>query len=315
MKQKNVLPIIVLLIILVIISFSGLYYYRHTIISDGVVNDNNWAGFGGKLVYQIENVIEDSQSLFIDGWCFVEGQAVSDKSPIPTMRLVLADLNDYSKLRYYVSDYGINRPDVNDYYSCEVDYIKCGFEVKIPLNQLDLENTIYELLIQQNDRYGIIVRTGIYLINGKIAFDYPGLHKEIDVRGTDLEKVVKNGIIRASWDDEGLYVYQYKGKMYWITDQQCDLNNGYIEYQVGTTQPEKISSGYSNNLYKFDNKRFLFEDYEITNSINSGKYRVAVQEIPNYYAITNFYTGFITSDEEVVGVVYCPLFNSLFQSY
>ena len=116
-----------------------------------------------------------------------------------------------------------------------------------------------------------------------------------EVAGTALEEVVQNGYLRVCQPDYACYVYQYKGCLYWIADKAFHFeDNGktYIQFQLWTTQTDKLPEKRLKNKRYWDNIGGYFEKYEITGTVNCGKYRVCKRKLPTEYSITAILTGF-----------------------
>jgi hypothetical protein len=90
---------------------------------------------------------------------------------------------------------------------------------------------------------------------------------------------------------EGMYVYQYDGKLYWIATKDYTFDESgstYIRYQLHTSQINKLPSESIQN--KFDNLDFYFEQQEYKEE-NTVPYRVVIHDIPDDYIITYINTG------------------------
>lgn len=184
------------------------------------------------------------------------------------------------------------REDVNEYFLCEHDYWKSGFEAAFKTGKLDLQDGNYEVLLRVNGGKKAY-QTGNYLAKGQLVYTNPIEFKALDVAGTDLEKLVEQGVLRVYRPDYGMYVYQYEGELYWIAEPGYGFNedgNTCVQYQLDTTQVEKLPEGRLNNQWYWDNIGFWFCSKELS-GWNTGKYRVAKERIPTEYSITKIWTG------------------------
>ena len=193
-----------------------------------VDNDSSW-------VYQIDS-IEQEEDLTICGWAFETGKIMQDTK----YKLVLRDVKT-EKDFYLKMTYGFLREDVNKYFMCEYDYSTSGFEARIKANKLDLKNRTYEILIKP-ERTRKAYSTGVYCVDGKMSFVNPNEYISLDVKGTDLEPIVKDGVLQVYRPDYGTYVYQYEGALYWIAEEWSEFASEQyvVQYQMNTTQPENL---------------------------------------------------------------------------
>ena len=87
--------------------------------------------------------------------------------------------------------------------------------------------------------------------------------------------------------------------MYWIADENYAFNidgSTYLQYQLDTTQFDRLPGERTSNGWYWDNIGDYFEANEITDTMDCGRYRVSVRDIPSGYAITRAETGFYDGD-------------------
>lgn len=120
----------------------------------------------------------------------------------------------------------------------------------------------------------------------------PSEYQALEVEGTDLEEIVNQGVLRVYRPDYGMYVYQYKNTLYWIAEPDYGFvdSDTYVQYQLNTTQIERLPKIRLENEWYWDNIGFWFSEYEMK-EMNTGKYRVAKKEIPREYSIRGIWTG------------------------
>lgn len=292
MKNKKNLPnLIVIIVISIIFVISIIYYYNHTIIRDAELYEVT----PGCYAYQIETAELNNDLLKITGWCFNKDESRSDPNSVPRVRIVLVDTESYSDFHYYKADCGIPREDVNNYYHNGLDYTYCGFETEINLSKLDINNKDYEILIQPDVSSEHTIRPDLFLHEGCIMNTVSSNPDAIELTGTDLTEIVNNGLVRAYLPEIGAFVYQYNWKVYYLLDEKYPINDGWtrLEFNVGTNCPELLSE--SMQEYEFENLGFNVSDYEITDTLYAGKYRVIVHELPVEYPITYVDTGYYNS--------------------
>ena len=184
--------------------------------------------------------------------------------------------------------------DIDSYFDCEYDYSKCGFSSRLDKSLVDLENGKYMIVLKEDedDEIGLEVA---YLINGKIEYIAPEEKVELNVVGTDLENIVKEGTCLVSNPEYHIYVYQYGWNLYWIADKNYffeEDGSTLIQYQMETTQFDKLPQYRIDNGWFSSNLSDDFEINEITKKMNCGEYRVCVRAIPQDYSITRISTGY-----------------------
>lgn len=109
----------------------------------------------------------------------------------------------------------------------------------------------------------------------------------------ELRDIVENGILRVYRPDFHCWVYQKDWSLYWIVDQDFDFEDDgstYIQYQLWTTQMDKLPEKRLENNWLWDNIGGYFEDYELEG--NFGPYRVMKRDIPTAYPVTAIETGY-----------------------
>ena len=287
-KKKTIAPLITAIILVAVFAVSVVYYYHHTVIRDPEPVDP----VSSAVVCRIDSMEDDGQELLITGWAFRKDTDTVVTDPAPVLKVILSDQDEGTEDLVYKADYGIARPEVNEYFTNGYDYTNCGFQASIPLADLKADES-YEILVQQNERLPDAVRTGTVIRNGELILQDRAQYFEPDVEGTDLEEIVKEGYLCASRPDIGIYIYQKDGTLYWIIDETYDLNAGYgyLEYQLFTTQPYRLPEERSQTGLTYDSRAFAFAEAEITDSIDSGSYRVAARDIPAEYSVTCIETG------------------------
>ena len=239
-------------------------------------------GGGNPWVYQVDSVAIQKQKCILSGFVFeLNADAKSE-----VYEIVLHDL-DTGKNFFPKMEYG-KREDVNRYFECEYDYEDSGFSSSIDMKKIRGRN--YEILlrvIDEKDAY----HTGTYLLDGKLQYVNP-YENQLEVEGTDLEEIINQGKARVYRPDCGMYVYQYDNELYWIAEPEYDFVDGdtYIQYQLNTTQIERLPKYRLENGWYWDNIGFWFSECEVT-EMDTGKYRVAKKEIPQEYSIRGIWTG------------------------
>lgn len=236
-------------------------------------------------VYQIDTIEEVDGKLDITGWAF----ALNKDAKQENFEIILYDTKTrkdvYPKMSYK------SRNDVNEYFLCEYDYTESGFVASISTERLQLDSNVYEVLLKPKGKRKAF-STNVYYKDGEVIYVHPDEFVPLEVAGTDLEEVVEQGVLRVYRPDYGMYVYQYKGELYWITELDYGFVDGdtYVQFQMNTTQIEKLpeerlvyNTLWSNLGFKFSTQELLEWD--------TGKYRVAKYALPTEYSLTKIWTG------------------------
>ena len=144
---------------------------------DVIEDDFSW-------VYQVDNIEEKDNKLWIKGWAFVLNEDASKE----TYEIILYDTKTgksiYPNIAYEL------RKDVNEYFLCEYDYTDSGFVANISTRKLQLENTVYEILLRpEGERKAF--STNVYYSDGEISYVHSDEFVPLEVVGTDLEEIVE----------------------------------------------------------------------------------------------------------------------------
>lgn len=295
MKTKDNLRLQVLFCVtlsaIIIVCFLILYniiikneVYKYTIIEDI------------KIINKIENIGTDSSNISLSGFAFLLEMDSFDSS----ISLFLRNINSGKEV--WMDSKQSARPDVNSYFNCEYNFENSGFYADVKEDKLKIDEC-YEVLINL-DYYDInykkirkTVSTNRYILNGELydynpyEFDLP----DINIASNLLRKVFSDGKLCFYKKDEGMYVYQYEGKLYWVANKNFRFDESgltYIPYHLYTSQITKLPT--ESIPHKYVNLDFYFEQQEYTEE-NTATYRVAVRDIPDDYAITYILTGVFDS--------------------
>jgi len=256
------------------------------------------------LVKYIEDVKFENEELSISGWCFYRN-VDSNKSKIRVFLRNLADENDI----IWLDTQRVARDDVDAYYGGTVDYSQTGFVASKNLKKRNVEMNSYEIMItfaydeeltgKNSKEVMKTVATNRYIHNGFLS----ALRLEEDVepvRGIadEFNEILENGQLLVHRDDYGMYIYQYKGKIYWIAENKFYFEEDgttTIQYQLDTTRFDKLPIYRTENNWFYDNLGFAFEHKEII--VSGIPYRVAVSDIPTSYPVTGIETGYYTNSQ------------------
>ncbi len=294
----NVVELVAIVVLFIIINFSinQEWEQRFTLVADGP-----------QYCYGIDSFIREDDLFTLKGWFFEpksiqkNPQSVSSEGAERMIALIpieedIVGTTVENAVVMDVETMNENRPEVNEYFTCEYDYSKCGFMATLDCGDIDLNSTSYRVAIKLDaSRSSRAILTNVYITEKGVAYTDPRQSPKLDTEGTDLDKIVKEGVELVSRPDVGCYVYQLGDKLYWIADEGfafCENGSTYIQYQMDTTQIDKLPAERLENNWFWSNIGGYFEQYEITNQINCGKYRVSVRDIPKDYSVISITTGY-----------------------
>lgn len=132
-------------------------------------------------------------------------------------------------------------------------------------------------------------QTSVYINKDRLEY-VRGTVKEPDTVGTDLEWLVRAGILKVYEPLYDVYVYQFDNKLYWLIGTPLDKKVTVLCY-VYTNEPDKLPEKMKKHKLEILNFR-TGDKNEITDTIRCGKYRLFEREIPTGYNITAVRTGF-----------------------
>lgn len=280
MSTKKTIVFRVILCIFLLSIIWGVYYmgmkylWRHV---DVCADDYSW-------VFQIEDIKEEEKEWTLSGFAF-QSKVDAKKN---RAGIILQDIETGKKL-FTKSNYR-ERKDVNDYFSCQYNYLNSGFEASIKETRVNKE-AIYEILLWVKER-NVAYKTGMYIVDGELEYANPKMYEAPDLGGTGIEKIVADGVVRMYNPVQGMYVYQYEGYLYWIAEKDYDFVNGdtLVQYQATTTQVDRLPIGRLKEGWDWDNMSFWFSESELTD-VDTGEYRVTRRKIPTEYSIEKIWTG------------------------
>lgn len=254
-----------------------------------------------RLVNSFENISTVGDNIFFSGYAFN-----LEKNSINSVISVFLR-NVETEREVWLETEQIDRADVNLYFDSEYDYSNTGFKASADISKIDRDQ-IYEVFIsidyfETNDlvkkrrtvssqRY---VQNNILYSYNPNEFDVPNF----DVESVLLKEVFRNGTLCLYQKEAGMYIYQYKDKMYWIAASDFEFSKEgltYIVYSFNTSQINKLPK--NRIQHKFDRQSFYFEDNEYKEE-NTAPYRVAIRDIPNDYPITYMTTGLYDEQNEI----------------
>lgn len=217
-----------------------------------------------EFYFDIDSCVFQNETLGLKGHCFAY------EKPNETYELLLKSGDKTIQMESAIQ---LPSNDINSYYRCEEDYSNTGFEAKAEINS----NEAYEILVQWSN--GVTMTTGTFLDNGVSVHT---VNPAPDFSGTLL----------VSRPEYSFYVYQQYGELYWLCGDSFpfeDDGTTYVQYQLWTTQIDRLPQKRLEHECFWDNIGFNFEQNEIE---PFGEYRVAKSKIPEEYAVTAIVTGY-----------------------
>ncbi len=235
-------------------------------------------------VVQVDGVEKQGENVVLSGFAFkINADAKKD-----AFRIVLRNLDTgeylFPKMKY------LDRKDVNDYFLCEYDYTNSGFLATVKTEEIDLQKNEYEVLLLPHLTHSPY-RFATYISKGELLYTNPKTYEALDVEGTSIEEIVKEGVLRVYEPENHMYVYQYMGELYWIAEEEYQYwDNDVLEFLTYTTQNKRLPQQRLENNWMFDNIGFVFSSMELPEMSARG-YRVSKKEIPTEYSIKKITTG------------------------
>ena len=98
--------------------------------------------------------------------------------------------------------------------------------------------------------------------------------------------------------------------MYWVADKDFyfeEDGSTYIQYQLWTTQTDKLPEKRIENGWMWDNIGGYFENYELDRIY--GTYRVMRRELPKDYPIISILTGYHKDNEWIWKEYFRPYYE------
>ena len=132
-------------------------------------------------------------------------------------------------------------------------------------------------------------QTSVYINKDRLEY-VRGTVKEPNTVGTDLEWLVRTGILKVYEPLYDVYIYQFDNKLYWLIGTPLDKQVTVLCY-VYTNEPDKLPEKMKKHKLEILNFR-AGDNNEITGTIRCGKYRLFERAIPKDYNITAVRTGF-----------------------
>lgn len=264
----------------------GIALIIYMIVIQKIQNDKFYIkGENESYIFQLENMQQTNKKIVIEGFCFLLGQDSSQNE----YEIIL--YNKETEENFLMKLEQIKRKEVKEYFWDGYDYSYSGFSASISSKKLDLEKHCYEIMIRKKGTNGAY-KTDIYLANGKVQYHNYFGNINLEVKGTELEDVINNGILHVCRPDIGIYVYQYNMDLYWITDNnyKFDNNDFYVRFLLYTNQVDKLPEERIQNNLDSENCNFMFRAAEIE-MWNVRKYRVSKKKLDTSYSITKIVTG------------------------
>lgn len=239
-------------------------------------------------VYQIESVENINGKVRFEGWAFALNQDAEDKQ----FEIILKNIETEERI-YAAMEYK-SREDVNEYFLCEYDYTKSGFVANISNEKLS--DGVYEIIIK-NRKGRKAILTKMYYADDLMHYTNPEEFEPPYVENTEIKEIIDGGVLRVYRPDCGVYVYQYKGALYWIAETNYKgIDEDFIvQFQLNTTQIERLPEERLAHGWKWSNESFAFSKYELKEWGIEG-YRIAKCELPKEYSVTQIWTGEYIND-------------------
>ncbi len=246
--------------------------------------------------FQVDRSTFNNGEIEITGFTFRYEHA--DGEPTLTLR----SKEDEVKL---TAEYGLPRPDVNEYFLCEQNYTDCGFTARGKAEP----DTEYEIYIRWP--WSPKISTGVYIDSASIHYSPSEDFTAPDVHNApELREIVEEGTLRVYRPDYHCWVYQLGRSLYWIVEPGFTFEEDgttLIQYQMWTTQTDKLPEKRLAHGNLWDNISGHFEKYEISGDF--GEYRVMRRELPKEYSVTSIVTGYYKNGEWIWKNYFRPVYD------
>lgn len=254
-----------------------------------------------RLLREIEDVEIKDDMIKFSGWAFYPDAKNKE------VALVLRDAEGKEEEHVVLCDL-YDRDEIENYYFGETKTRNIGFLANIKEKELD-KNKCYEMLIgliyqTKNDQKGletaIKVTTNRFFYKGEI-FDYnPKDFVQPEIQDEELRSVIEKGKVRAYDKEEGLWIYQYNQKLFYVIDSRinhvCEENNLSIPVMASTSRTkllpgerQQYGSDHLGAYYASD----LYEREDVI------PYQVVEVQLPLEYPLTYIKTGLYNNEEKM----------------
>ena len=277
---------------------------------------------GNRYAYQVDKVYTDGENIVLKGWFIVLKSVQNAPQKIEDGKKIGVLLYDTNSQEITNTDSenslqkGINlyvrkedRKDVNDYFDCEFDYSSCGFVATIKKSSLDLTQKEYQVVFRiEGSEYGIL--SPYYIKNGVLSYIPSSEVMDLEVENTDIEKIVSEGNCIYSNPDKGVAIYQNAWKLYWILDKskyKSEEHAIYLKLGMDTTQYNRLPETDISAGRYWCNQSDYADEYEITNKMNCGEYRVFTRDIPMDFSVYYIWNNINYKGEQIMDCYFRPV--------
>lgn len=257
--------------------------------------------------FQIDSAEIKDDCLNLSGFFFIY-----EENPSP-VKIFLRSTST-GKIRQMETHYGIERKDVQDYFSGKTDFTKTGFTASGAVEP-DCE---YEVLIKWPWRIPLssfvyVQGENIHYIANKdfsapkikdMFWDTPDNKKKANAsekagnpdaatEGTSyLSEIVEKGTPLVYRKEEECWIYQYSSALYWIAGRGFDFEQDGstpLRHRFWTIQADRLAPDGLNIDVPHEKIEGTFEEYEIYGDF--GPYRIAKIGLPKEYTVTWIVAG------------------------
>lgn len=217
-----------------------------------------------EFYFAIDSCVFQNEIIELKGHCFAY------EKPSEAYEVLLKNASKTTQMK---SSIQLPSASINDYYRCEEDYSNTGFDAEAVVTP----NETYEILVKWEN--GVTMTTGMFLQDGVIVHT---VNPAPDFDGTLL----------VSRPEHSFYVYQQSSELFWLCGDSFlfeEDGTTYVQYQLWTTQIDRLPQKRLEHEWFWDNIGFNFEQNEIE---PFSEYRVAKSIIPEEYAVTAIVTGY-----------------------
>ena len=299
------------MVMLVVLYGAILMFIENSEVKDlNVVKDKN-------VFSIVDEITTDDRRWILSGWSVRSGSKLQEIEVL----LVPYEKNENSIILETALVDNQNEKSFERYLNV-ADTSGSGFKATVATNKVK-EDVCYEIQLYLSYTYSNMdvnidrkelkeshskISTGCFLLDGKI-YSYNPLIVDIPMFDDEhMEQVIAEGRVVANSEENGAWLYEHEGAIYWILNKQFERNTDedlFIFFHLNTTQKELLPE--LRKQYGFDNRDFLFSSYELElNEIE--KYRVAKMSLDVEYPITYIRTGHYAEGKNLWSVEFAPLY-------
>ena len=247
------------------------------------------------ILVGLDDVIGDGKNIQLSGWA-LRLDSVTEK-----VHLVFKEVDGTEEI--VLKTESSERENVEEYFNPNWDFGKIGFEAVVKEKKFDTD-TCYEIFV--NIEYAVDgvekskkTASGKYLYNEELYLYNPKTFTAPKITDEEIEKVIKEGLVKAYDNKAQIWVYEYENRLYFITNPEF---GSMAENQIGvpimprTSRVELLPE--ERVQYGSDHLGFYYEDEKYV-SEGIVPYQIVVVDLPTKYPVTTICIGLYNNVDKV----------------